>query len=67
MDRLLRIYGDACGLGGFASEWRRVAALLEYAYVVSRYLPFRARREDAEDALAFAEAALAVFQCLERL
>ncbi|AET34060.1 HEPN domain-containing protein [Pyrobaculum ferrireducens] len=66
-DRLVEIYGDRCGLVHLFTKWRYVLALLEYAYISSRYLPFRARRGDCEEALKFAEEALAVFKCLESL
>jgi HEPN domain-containing protein len=66
-DRLVEVYRDKCGLACLFNKWRYVLALLEYAYISSRYLPFRARREDCEEALKFAEEALAVFKCLESL
>ncbi|MCU7788465.1 MAG: HEPN domain-containing protein [Pyrobaculum sp.] len=66
-DRLVEVYGDRCGLAPLFTKWRYVLALLEYAYISSRYLPFRARREDCQEALKFAEEALAVFKCLESL
>ncbi len=66
VDKLLLVYGDTCGLRDFADRWRYVMAILEHAYIASRYLPYRARREDAGDAMEFAKAAHEVFKCLER-
>jgi len=64
-DRLLDVYGDVCGLGDFIKRWKRFMAVLEVAYTVARYLLYRARREDVDDAMAFVEEALGVFKCLE--
>ena len=40
-------------------------ALLEYAYIASRYTPFRARAEDVDRAFAFINELIEIAQCLE--
>jgi len=59
------VYGDVCGLGEFLRRRSAVPTLLEHAYMTSRYLPLRARREDYEAARDVLEEAARVFRCLE--
>jgi len=42
-DRLLDVYGDACGLGDFVKKWRQFMAVLEVAYAAARYLGLAGR------------------------
>ncbi|MGC9118599.1 MAG: HEPN domain-containing protein [Thermoproteus sp.] len=65
LDRVVEIYGAVCGLPDFLKKWSANLAVLEYAYISSRYLPYRARREDAEAALRLAEEWSSVALCLE--
>lgn len=64
-DRLLAVYGDVCRLAELVKRWGDVMALLEYAYISSRYLPIRARSGDVEKASAFVEELMEVGRCLE--
>ncbi|MEZ0319679.1 MAG: HEPN domain-containing protein [Pyrobaculum sp.] len=64
-DRLLAVYGDVCNLKAFAERWRTFMAVLEYVYVASRYLPYRARQEDVDVAMRFVEEFSEVGRCLE--
>ncbi|MEM1596971.1 MAG: HEPN domain-containing protein [Pyrobaculum sp.] len=64
-DRLSAVYGDVCGLKAFVERWKTFMAVLEYVYVASRYLPYRARREDVDMAMRFVEEFSEVGRCLE--
>ena len=66
-DLLDKPYGAVCNLGDFLRRRSAVLALLEHAYITSRYLPFRARREDYEVARDALGEALDVLRCLESL
>ena len=67
LDKVLELYGAVCNLDDFLRRRSAVLALLEHAYITSRYLPFKARREDYEVARNALEEALDVLQCLESL
>jgi HEPN domain-containing protein len=67
LDKVLELYGAVCNLDDFLRRRSAVLALLEHAYITSRYLPFKARREDYEVAHETVEEALGVFRCLESL
>jgi len=67
LDKVLERYGAVCNLGDFLRRRSAVLALLEHAYITSRYLPFRARREDYEVARDALGEALDVLRCLESL
>ena len=61
LDKVLELYGAVCNLDDFLRRRSAVLALLEHAYKTSRYLPFRARREDyevAHDALFYMESSI---------
>jgi len=61
LDKVLELYGAVCNLDDFLRRRSAVLALLEHAYITSRYLPFRARREDyevAHDALFYMESSI---------
>jgi len=58
LDKVLEPHGAVCNLDDYLRRRSAVLALLEHAYITSRYLPFRARREDyevAHDALFYME------------
>jgi HEPN domain-containing protein len=65
LDKVLELYGAVCNLDDFLRRRSAVLALLEHAYITSRYLPFKARREDYEVARDALEEALDVLRCLE--
>ena len=65
LDEVLKLYGAVCNLDDFLRRRSAVLALLEHACITSRYLPFRARREDYEVARDALEEALDVLRCLE--
>jgi HEPN domain-containing protein len=67
LDKVLELYGAVCNLDDFLRRRSAVVALLEHAYITSRYLPFRARREDYEVVRDALEEALDVLRCLENL
>jgi HEPN domain-containing protein len=67
LERALELYGGACGLGELLRRRSTALTLLEHAYITSRYLPFRARREDYETARDTLEEAARAFSCLESL
>ena len=67
LDKVLERYGAVCNLGDFLRRRSAVLALLEHAYMTSRYLPFRARREDYEVVRDALGEALDVLRCLESL
>ncbi len=67
LDRAVELYGDVCNLGEFIRRHSTVLTLVEHAYITSRYLPFRARREDYEAARDAVEEALKIFKCLESI
>jgi HEPN domain-containing protein len=67
LDKVLELYGAVCNLDDFLRRRSAVLALLEHAYITSRYLPFRARREDYEVVRDALEEALDVLRCLENL
>jgi HEPN domain-containing protein len=46
LDKVLELYGAVCNLDDFLRRRPAVLALLEHAYITSRYLPFKARRGD---------------------
>jgi HEPN domain-containing protein len=48
LNKVLELYGAVCNLDDFLRRRSAVFALLEHAYITSRYLPFKARREDYE-------------------
>jgi HEPN domain-containing protein len=75
LDKVLELYGAVCNLDDFLRRRSAVLAYLlnqaevagkdlqvpEHAYITSRYLPFRARREDyevAHDALFYMESSI---------
>lgn len=64
-ERLVAVYGGACGIAEFARRWSETMALLEYAYIASRYTPLRARAEDVDRAFAFINELIEIAQCLE--
>lgn len=65
LDKVLELYGAVCNFDDFLRRRSAVLALLEHAYITSRYLPFKARREDYEVARNALEEALDFLQCLE--
>jgi len=67
LDKVLELYGAVCNLDDFLRRRSAVLALLEHAYITSRYLPFKARREDYEVVRDALGEALDVLQCLESL
>jgi Uncharacterized conserved protein related to C-terminal domain of eukaryotic chaperone, SACSIN len=67
LDKVLELYGAVCNLDDFLRRRSAVLALLEHAYITSRYLPSRARREDYEVARDALGEALDVLRCLESL
>ncbi len=67
LDKVLELYGAVCNLDDFLRRRSAVLALLEHAYITSRYLPFRARREDYEVVRDALGEALDVLRCLESL
>ncbi len=66
LDKVLELYGAVCNLD-FLRRRSAVLTLLEHAYITSRYLPFRARREDYEVVRDALGEALDVLRCLESL
>jgi HEPN domain-containing protein len=61
LDKVLELYGAVCNLDDFLRRPSAVLALPEHAYITSRCLPFRARREDyevAHDALFYMESSI---------
>lgn len=61
LDKVLELYGAVCNFDDLLRRRSAVLALLEHAYITSRYLSFRARREDyevAHDALFYMESSI---------